>query len=259
MHPILFKIGSIPIYTYGLMIALGFMFAIEVVKRLAVRDKLSPDLVVDLSFWCLVTGLIGARLLFVITRLDYFLSDPVAIFKIWEGGLVFYGGPIAALAFGINYTRKHKLPFWKLFDTLIPGLVLAHAFGRFGCLGAGCCYGKPTGTDFGIKLYSELVDTELRGVNLHPTQLYEAVSLLILFAGLVLLHKRKSFDGQVGIVYLMVYPIIRSIIEVYRGDTIRGFVIDGWLSTSQFISVLVFIMAVLLLKKRAKTAAVLKK
>lgn len=255
MHPILFKIGSIPIYTYGLMIALGFMFAMEVVKRLAAKNGLPVERVVDLSFWCLITGLIGARLLFVITRLDYFITDPIAIFKIWEGGLVFYGGPIAALAFGIHYTRKHRLPFWKLFDTLIPGLVLAHAFGRFGCLGAGCCYGKPTGTGFGIKLNSELVDAEFRGINLHPTQLYEAVSLLILFAGLLFLHKRKSFDGQVGITYLMIYPIIRSIIEIYRGDTIRGFVIDDVLSTSQFISILVFIMAILLLKKRAKTAA----
>lgn len=255
MHPILFKIGSIPIYTYGLMVAIGFVLAVEVVKRLGAKNGLSVERVADLSFLCLVTGLIGARLLFVITRLDYFITDPIAIFKIWEGGLVFYGGPIAALAFGIHYTKKHRLPFWKLFDSLIPGLVLAHAFGRFGCLGAGCCYGKPTGTDFGIKLYSDLVDAEFRGVNLHPTQLYEAVSLLILFAGLVFLHKRKTFDGQVGITYLLVYPIIRSIIEIYRGDTVRGFVIGDWLSTSQFISILIFVMAFLLLQKRARTAA----
>jgi len=129
---------------------------------------------------------------------------------------------------------------------------VAHAFGRLGCLSAGCCYGKPTGGIWGIKLYSELVDPSMRGIYLHPTQLYESVSLFILFFGLLRVFSKKIFDGQVTLVYFMTYPILRSIIEVFRGDSIRGFVIEDILSTSQFISLLVFIGATVALVLRLK-------
>ena len=148
--------------------------------------------------------------------------------------------------------RKHKMKPWKTADIMIPGLVIAHMFGRFGCLSAGCCYGKPTGSSWGVRLYSDLVDPNLRGVPLHPTQLYEAGSLFVLFLFLMRLHKKKSFDGQVVLTYFMAYPIIRSIIEIFRGDLIRGFVIDGVLSTSQFISILVFLAALAVLIYRLR-------
>ncbi len=139
-----------------------------------------------------------------------------------------------------------------MIDVLMPGVVMAHAFGRLGCLGAGCCYGRPTDLPWGIKLNSELVDIGFRGVPLHPTQLYESVSLFILFGGLMYLSKHKKFDGQVGLTYFMLYPIIRSIIEIFRGDTVRGFIIQDILSTSQFISILVFSVAAVILAYRLK-------
>ncbi len=252
MHPILIQIGPVPIHTYGFLIALGFILAVQVIHRLGVRSGLDGEKIQDLVFGGLLVGFLGARLVFVLTRFSYFAENPIDIFKVWEGGLVFYGGPLAATPFIIWFTRKHKFPVWKTFDAIGPGLVLAHAFGRFGCLAAGCCYGKPTGTDYGVILNSELVDPVSRGIRLHPTQLYESVSLLILFAGLLWVFKRKRFDGQVALVYFMSYPIIRSIIEIYRGDSIRGFVIDGVLSTSQFISILVFIAASVMLVYRLK-------
>ena len=258
MHPTLLELNlgfiTIPIHTYGLMIAIGFLLAIYTVRRLAAFNKISPDLVSDLSFWLLMTGFVGARLLFVITGLDYFMSNPIEIFKVWEGGLVFFGGLISATAYGVYYIKKHKLPIWTMIDILTPGVVLAHAFGRLGCLGAGCCYGRPTDVPWGIKLNSELVDAAFRGVPLHPTQLYESVSLFILFGGMMYLSRHKKFQGEVGLTYFMLYPIIRSIIEIYRGDTIRGFVIDGVLSTSQFISAIVFVAATTVLVKRLKSA-----
>ena len=139
-----------------------------------------------------------------------------------------------------------------MIDILSPGLVVAHAFGRLGCLGAGCCYGRPTTEPWGIKLFSDLVDPSLQGVPLHPTQLYESVSLFILFGGMLYIFKHRRFLGQVGLTYFMIYPIIRSIIEIYRGDSIRGFVIDNVLSTSQFISILVFLAALTTLIYRMK-------
>jgi phosphatidylglycerol:prolipoprotein diacylglycerol transferase len=180
------------------------------------------------------------------------MSDPMAILRVWEGGLVFFGGPLAVVPFVIWYTRRHKMSFWRVGDVMIPGLVIAHMFGRFGCLSAGCCYGKPTGTNFGVRLYSDLVDKAYQGIPLHPTQLYEASALFVLFWGLIWIFKRKVFDGQVIFTYFIAYPIIRSIVEVFRGDLIRGFVIDGVLSTSQFISILVFLTASVALYVRLK-------
>jgi phosphatidylglycerol---prolipoprotein diacylglyceryl transferase len=252
MHPLLTKIGPIPVHTYGFLIAVGFLCAIFVVKRLAVRSKLDADRVLDLAFWSLLVGFVGARALFVITRFSYFMTDPISIFKVWEGGLVFFGGPLAAVPFVMWYVRRHKLPPWKTVDVMAPGLVIAHMFGRFGCLAAGCCYGKPTGSNFGLRFYSDLVDRHLHGILLHPTQLYEATALLILFVGLLFVYKVRRFDGQVALTYFMGYPLIRSVVETFRGDTIRGFVIEDVLSTSQFISLLVFVAAGVVLYLRLR-------
>jgi phosphatidylglycerol:prolipoprotein diacylglycerol transferase len=180
------------------------------------------------------------------------MADPVDMLRVWEGGLVFFGGPLAVVPFVIWYVKRHPLPIWRTMDAMGPGLVINHAFGRLGCLAAGCCYGKPTGSDFGIRLYSPLVDRELQGIPLHPTQIYEGVALFILFLGLLWVHKRRQFDGQVTLTYFIVYPIIRSIVEVFRGDLIRGFVIQDVLSTSQFISLLVFIAASIALHVRLR-------
>ena len=256
MHPTLLelRLGSwtLPLHSYGLMIAIGFLFGISVVKKLSVRNSMDPEKIADLSFWLLLTGFLGARALFIITRIDYFLSNPLEMVKVWEGGLVFFGGLITATAYAFWFFRKHRLNVWKMIDVLSPGVVVAHAFGRIGCLAAGCCYGRPTGQPWGIRLESELVEASLRGIPLHPTQIYESSALFILFAGLMYVSKNKRFDGQVGLTYFMLYPIIRSIIEVFRGDTVRGFVIDGWLSTSQFISILVFIAAGVMLNLRMR-------
>jgi phosphatidylglycerol:prolipoprotein diacylglycerol transferase len=256
MFPILFDLhfGSfhIPLHTYGFLIAVGFLLGIFTVRKLAAKSQMNPDLISDLAFWLLLWGFVGARILFVITRWQEFVEAPIDVFKVWEGGLVFFGGLIGATAFALYYFKKHKLSPWRMIDILTPGLVIAHAMGRLGCLSAGCCYGRPTGMPWGVRINSELVDASMRGIPLHPTQLYESSALLILYFGLLYIFKHKKFDGQVGLTYFMLYPIIRSIIEIYRGDSIRGFVIDGILSTSQFISILVFAGALVVLMYRMK-------
>lgn len=256
MHPTLLEIplgfATIPIHTYGLMIAIGFLLAIYTVRKLAIRNQINPDLVSDLSFWLLVYGFVGARALFVFTRFEDYRSNPIEILKVWEGGLVFFGGLITATLYAVFFFKRHRLAVWKMIDVLSPGVVLAHAFGRLGCLGAGCCYGRPTGGTWGIKLHSELVDLPLRGIPLHPVQLYESAALFVLFGGMMYLSRHRRFEGQVGLTYFMIYPIIRSIVELFRGDVIRGFVIEDILSTSQFISILVFSAATAVLIRRLK-------
>lgn len=252
MYPLLFKLGPIPIHTYGAMIAIGFLAGAALNVRLGRRTGIDVDRLLDLNFWSMIVGFLGARLVFVLTQFSVFLKDPVAVFRVWEGGFVFWGGPLAVLPFGIWFLRRYRLPVWKTMDVMICGLTLGHALGRLGCLGAGCCYGKPTHGSFGIQLHSALVEPALRGIPLHPTQLYEAVSLAVLLALLLWIFKRKRFEGQVFLTYAMVYPVLRSVIEVFRGDLIRGFVFTDWLSTSQFISVLVFIAASITLLLRLR-------
>jgi phosphatidylglycerol:prolipoprotein diacylglycerol transferase len=262
MHPLLFELHlgalTIPFHTYGLMIAIGFILGVMTVRRLAKLSGIDPDQCADLAFWLLLLGFIGSRVLFILTRLSYFLANPLDMLKVWEGGLVFFGGLIASTLFAVWYFAKHKLNPWRMIDVLSPGLVIAHAFGRLGCLSAGCCYGKPTGVPWGIRMDSELVDFSLRGIPLHPTQLYEFVSLMVLYFGLIIVFRKKRIEGQVGLTYFMTYPLIRSVIEVFRGDSIRGFLIEGILSTSQFISALVFVGALLALRLRLNLPAVKK-
>lgn len=253
MHPVLVKIGSVPIHTYGLMIALGFLGGLLINRYLGKKSGIDPDKMVDGSFWGMMVGLIGARLLFVITRLSHYFEDPVGIFRVWEGGLVFWGGPLAVFLWGIWWLKRNRIDYWKFADCAIHGLVVGHILGRFGCLGAGCCYGRPTGSDWGIRLHSDLVEPHLRGVYLHPVQMYESVSLMILLAGMLWVFRRKIFDGQVLLTYLIVYPIIRSVVEVFRGDSIRGFVVGDWLSTSQFISLIVFTVSLGILVWRVRS------
>lgn len=239
MHPILLRIGSFPVHSYGFLIAFGFLLCVWVSKREGERQGISGERMVDIGFWCLLVGMIGCRALYVITRWDYYIDHLIEILYVWEGGLVFFAGPLLNIPFFLWYSKKHNMPRWKVLDIGATAVPLAHAFGRLGCLSAGCCHGRPTGGEWGIKLYSELVEPHLRGIYLHPTQIYESISLFILFFALRRMRFHKKFDGQLACAYLIGYSIIRSVIEMFRGDSIRGFVIDGILSTSQFISILV--------------------
>jgi phosphatidylglycerol:prolipoprotein diacylglycerol transferase len=252
MHPLLFKIGSVPIHSYGVMIALGFLVAVFVGTTLAKKSKLDVERVLDLGFWTFLVGFLGARLYYVLTQFEFFSNHPEAIFRVWEGGLVFYGGPLACLPFCYWYMKKYKMPGWKVADVFIPCLTVAHAFGRLGCLAAGCCYGKPTGTDFGLIFFSDQVEPHLHGIRLHPTQIYESTVLFTLFFGLLWVFKIKKFDGQVALTYFIAYPIIRSVIEIFRGDQVRGFVIENLISWGQFTSGIVFLVASLVLYRRLK-------
>lgn len=241
MFPVLFSIGDFPIHSYGFLIAFGFLLCVWVSKREGQRQGISGDKIVDLGFWSLLIGMIGCRILYVITRWSYYLEAPTQMFYVWEGGLVFFGGPMLCLPFFLWYTKHYSLPRWKILDIAAQAVPLAHAFGRLGCLSVGCCYGRPTHAHWGLKFYSELVEPQLRGVYLHPTQIYEGVSLIILFFALRRMRFTKKFDGQIFCTYLIAYSILRSIIEIFRGDSIRGFVIDPYLSTSQFISIFIII------------------
>jgi len=261
MHPVLFKTDffgvlsePLSLHTYGLMIALGFLAAMHLTRREAEREGEDGELIVDLSFYVLLFGLLGGRLLFIITKAGYYAQQPLEIFKIWRGGLVWYGGFIVAVAFLVWFCRKHQLSLFKICDIIIPNMAFAHAVGRLGCLAAGCCFGSPTDHAWGIvfpvdsMVHQAQVADGLIGYGdpslpVHATQLYEALAEFVLFAGLVMYRRHKRFHGHLFLLWIAVYPVMRGIIEVFRGDKERGVYI---LSTSQYISIVIAAAAIAL-------------
>jgi len=143
MYPILFQFGSFRLSTYGLMVAIAFIAAFTYVVKTAKREGEDPEAYLDLCYYVLLSSIVGARLFYVVLNWDYYQDQWLDIFKIWEGGLVFYGGFIAAVLMCLVYIHKHQLNFWKMGDIIIPSVPLGHIFGRLGCFFAGCCYGPP--------------------------------------------------------------------------------------------------------------------
>lgn len=268
MHPIFIEIpipgyGPFAIHTYGLMVALGFFFAISVVTNQAARKGMDGDQIVNMLFGLILTGVVGARLLFVALEWRSYVDRPLSIINIREGGLVFLGGVVCAAFYGLYFIRKYQLPFWKTTDAVILGLPLGQMFGRLGCVAAGCCYGRPTDLPWSITYTSPLAAGAPLNVPVHPVQLYESIGNLVIFLGLYLLARsnKQRFDGQVVIAYFVAYPVLRIVTETFRGDSVRGFfmqdVLGQTLSTSQFIS-LVLLSAALVagfLRRRASLSS----
>jgi phosphatidylglycerol:prolipoprotein diacylglycerol transferase len=246
MHPVLIKIGPLTIHTYGFLIALGFLFALWLAVRQAKAMQVSHDHLMDLAFYCLLSGIIGSRVFFILTNWGYFQARPLDMIKIWEGGLVFYGGLIFAVPTALLFIRKTGMPFWKTFDIAAPSIAIGHAIGRLGCFSAGCCYGKAAeGLPWAV-IFRDPDSLAVRGVPLHPSQLYESLGELVNFLILISVRRKQAFDGQLFWLYIMNYAVIRSVVELFRGDEVRGFLVPGF-SISQGISLLLFASAAFML------------
>src|SRR5258706_3580790 len=258
--------GSITVYTYGLLLAAAYLVGLKLAMVRAEKRGLDAAKVLDLGIYVIIAALVGAKLLLLITDFQTFKNDPHELLTLARSGGVFYGGLILAVIVALWYIRRAGLPLWTTCDVFAPGIALGHVIGRFGCLFAGCCYGKPTTLPWGITFTDPFaaanVGTPL-GVPLHPTQIYEAGAELLIL-GILLWTERKGrpFAGRTFWLYMLLYAISRFIIEFYRGDE-RGTV--GMFSTSQFISILLAPLAIVMLvylsraftpePKRARKAA----
>ena len=253
MYPILFQFGRFHIYAYGFFIVVGFAAAavLAVLKTRKSNLKISFENATELFFYAVLSAFLGSRILYVLINFDTFRQDPLQIFKIWEGGLVFYGGLFPAALVAFWFMRRYGLPFWKLADLVSPLIALGLSFGRIGCFLAGCCYGRETSLPWAVVFRNP--DSLARlNVPLHPTQLYDAVNGFILFLFLSWMEKKKVFDGQIFWLFLLLYSMMRFVIEIFRGDP-RGFLFGDLLSTSQVIGILLAIFSLFMLfyiKKR---------
>jgi phosphatidylglycerol:prolipoprotein diacylglycerol transferase len=247
VHPIAFQFGDFKITWYGILVATGFLAGLWTASRRALRSNIDPETIFDLGPWLLVGVILGARIWYIVSYWnESFAGQPISeIFKVWHGGLVFYGGLIGASLACILFAWRKHLPLWRLADILAPSIALGSFFGRWGCLMNGCCYGKPTTMPWGIhfpyghETYPNLV---------HPTEIYDSTLNLGLYLFLAWLFRRKKFDGQVFAFYLILYSVIRSFGEIFRGDYTPVHY-WGWLTPGQIVSVGVIIAGAILLWK----------
>jgi phosphatidylglycerol:prolipoprotein diacylglycerol transferase len=237
MHPVLFEIGGVTIYMYGFMIAIGAITAFSYMGWRAKKEfGTSYSKSNDLFILLLLAGIVGGKFFMIFESPAYYLSHPGKLIS--SSGFVFYGSLIFCIAAMLWFFRKNRMPTLAMLDVMAIVTCIVHGFGRIGCFMAGCCYGLPTDSVFGVVFTDPACQAKPLNEPIHPTQLYEAGFIFLLMAALMILKQRKKFDGQVFLIYLMCYAVGRSIIETFRGDVARGFVIEGIISNSQFISIL---------------------
>ena len=282
MKPYLFKIGAFELRYYSLMYILAFLIGIYIAsKDLVARKRGVTDkkMIEDYAFWGMMSGLIGARLYYVIFRFTDYIGDPISIFKVWEGGLAIHGGIIGGVIGTLIYAKKKKINIWILMDLAVGPLLFGQTIGRFGNFANGEVHGVPTFTPLkvifngtfttwwenyqklGIDLQSkfkEIVpwgvvfpnDTpagqEFPGLPLHPAMLYEMGLNFIGFLLLWFYFRKKEYNvGILSMIYLIMYALIRSFVSMFRSEDLTFFNI---IRAPHLISIIMLIVAVIGIK-----------
>jgi phosphatidylglycerol:prolipoprotein diacylglycerol transferase len=280
MFPELFKIPGLDftINTYGVLMAMAFIVGFWVMSRLATRDGLDKNKVYDLGLWILVASLIGSKVLMVITEWnEVYRHNLSQIFSLdfFRSAGVFYGGFLGAVIASVIVMRMYRLPWWRTADVFAPGIAIGQAIGRLGCFSAGCCWGKPTTAFCGVhftergheitgvptmpahlaeparRVWTETLGNPGAVLHLHPAQLYEVAATLAIFGLLLWLGRRRRFEGQIVLMYALLYALARFVIEFWRDDP-RGEMFG--LSTSQLIAIGIFFWAMIMLLVRSRKA-----
>jgi len=265
MHPILVDFGtwdlpwlgptSIVLPTYGVLFALGALVAWWWLQRRAGTLGLPAEPVFNLCFYTLLAGIVGAKLSLVVVELDYYVKNPAALLGTIRSAGVLLGGVLCGVIVFVVYARRHGLPAFALADAGVAPLALAQAVGRLGCLAAGCCYGVPTSSWCAVTFTDPAANAQT-GVPLHipllPVQLFEAGADLVLAGVLTVLWRiRPRPAGTVFWTYVLLYGLERSVIELWRGDDVRGLWLGGIVSTSQIVGGIGVAVALVMLARGA--------
>ena len=216
---------------------------------------MDPSVVSGVGITAIISGVLGAKVLFVLLNWSFYWQHPEKIFSLntLQAGGVFSGGLLAALVACSLYIRWHHLRLLRTADAFAPALAIGHTIGRLGCYAAGCCYGRPTTHFWGVKftdpLTAKISGTPL-GVPLEPVQLFESLIELTNFFILVMLFRKKQFDGQVIATYFLLYGVARFFLEFLRADPGRGEVLRGSFSGMQMIAFFLTLAGLFLLAGR---------
>ncbi|MBI4861991.1 MAG: prolipoprotein diacylglyceryl transferase [Candidatus Riflebacteria bacterium] len=246
MYPILFKLGSVTLYTHGAVAVAATLAGLVVSARIARRERVDDAIVWNYGLLVLPCAIVGGGLMMGIFDL---LGPGGPSSTIWSrldlnSAGAAYGGILLNTVVAVAFARVHRVPFGKLADILVPGLALGHGLWRVGCFLAGCCYGSQTTLPWAVT-YSDPVAHQFNGTPLglpvHPTQLYEALVVMVILLVLIARRERKRFDGELVLIYFTLYPLGRFVIEMFRGDAAPWS--GSGLTTSQALSTVLFTIA----------------
>jgi len=259
MHPILLTTPAFTLYTFGVLLAAAYLAAYGWVGRGARRAGLDPEALTTLAFWAIVGALLGAKALLVLRSASDYIARPSELlsWSVFSSAGDFYGGFIGGLVASALFFWQHpEISVWQAADLCAPAIALGQAIGRIGCFMAGDDYGRPATVRWAVTFTNPdaaILGGAPLGVPLHPVQLYESAVCLALFAFLVWFARRRHRQGDVIVAYTLLYAAARFVLEFFRGDADRGFVFGGLLSTSQFIGLIMFAVAAVVLIVRRRT------
>ncbi len=240
MDPVAFEIFGLSIRWYGILISLGILLGTFLAMKRAKNEGIHEDRIIDLLLFAIPAAVIGARAYYVIFNWDYYSGSFSRMINIREGGLAIHGGIIAAVIVGYFYCRYKNIKFWKMADICAPSIVLGQAIGRWGNFINQEAYGRPTDLPWGI-----VID----GVKVHPAFLYESIWNFGVFLFLLWYDRRKKFEGELFLLYAILYSIIRFFVEGLRIDSLML----GSFRVAQLISILIAMIGVFLIRFFRKT------
>ena len=251
-NPTILNIGFIQLKWYGLFMSLGILLALMVSIFLGKKNGIKKEDILDISFWLIIFGIIGARAYDVLLELPFYLKNPFEIIKIWKGGLAIHGAILSGILSLLFFSQQKKINFWRLSSIFVPGLALGQAIGRFGNYFNQELFGKATNLPWGIPILLE--NRPLQFINyeyFHPTFIYESIGSLIIFFILIYLHKIKlsrnknnRFDSLIVCVYMLLYSILRFSLEFLRIDY-SPMILN--IKTPQLISLLIALVAIFII------------
>lgn len=251
MHPVLFDLGRFHVYSYGFLIALG---VIAGVWYMVIQGKKDVGLTFDqantLFLLIFAAAFVGGKAFLLLEEPSRYFSNPTKLLT--GSGFVFYGSFLFAVPVMLWFFKKNKLNPYKMLDVMAITTCLVHMFGRVGCFLAGCCYGAPTQNFFGVTFTDPACAANPKNVPLHPTQLYEAFYIFLVMVLLLIIRKRRKFYGQLFLLYLLLYAVGRSVLEIFRGDTVRGFIIKDYVSHAQLVAFLIVITVLFVYSRWSK-------
>lgn len=243
MYPELINIGGYSIYSYGFCIMFGVFLGFLYLYWH--RSKFIPnsDKISGLMLLCFVSVFVGGKVFFFLEKPGYYIENPSAFFENLGQGFVFYGSFLFTIPALIWWLRKNKYPLLYSFDFIGIAGALVHGFGKIGCFLAGCCHGKVCSPKWGVVFNHSKTVADPSGVPLYPVQLWDSIMILSIVLIMIFYRSRKKFDGELFLIYTLLYAIGRFVTENYRGDDARGFLFNGAITHSQFIALLLIIAA----------------
>lgn len=260
--PLPFLHKGFPVYSYGFLLMVAFFVAIAIARWRAGKEAIDPNKITDLGIYLVCAGILGARVFYVIQYFENYRDNLFSIFKVYEGGLVYYGGLFAAIVTLFVFSRKHRLSFLKILDIVTPSTILGLGFGRIGCFLNGCCFGKvaphvpwaiqfprtmdKTGIIDGSPAFLHQYElglvqlSDTHALPIHPTQLYSFLADVALFFILSVFFRHRKRNGEVFLLFGIGYPIIRFCMELLRNDTPLFF---NFFTIAQIISIPMFVIS----------------